>query len=119
MAAKQKVRAPLESALKRTILTYLARNWPQAQVRKRHGTVYTTAGDPDLYFLLDGIHVECELKQPGKEPTRIQQHRLLQWSKAGALTVVIHTLAELVTFMEANFGPPLASPARRSPPVAR
>ena len=107
MAAKQKVRAPLESALKRTILTYLARNWPQAQVRKRHGTVYTTVGDPDIYFLLDGIHVECELKRPGEEPPRIQQHRLLQWSKAGALTVVIHTLAELIPFMEANFGPPL------------
>ena len=108
-----------ETALKRTVLTYLSRNYPTACVRKRHGTVYTTAGDPDIYFLLDGIHVECELKQPGKEPTRIQQHRLLQWSKAGALTVVIHTLAELVTFMEANFGPPLGPPVARSPPVAR
>jgi hypothetical protein len=93
----------LESGLKRGVLKFLSHSYPAAVVRKRHGSVYSVAGDPDVYFLLAGIHVECELKQVGEEPTPLQRSRLQAWALAGAQTVVIHTVAEMRVWMERTF----------------
>jgi len=62
--------------------------------RKRHGDAYGVAGDPDLYFLIGGRHVEVELKRPGEEPTPLQKLRLAEWVQAGAITRVIHSTTE-------------------------
>jgi hypothetical protein len=68
--------------------------------RKRHGDIYAVKGDPDLYFLFPRpgerpIHVEIELKRPGEAPTRLQQVRLDEWARAGALTGVVWTIDDL------------------------
>jgi hypothetical protein len=69
--------------------------------RKRHGTAYGMAGDPDIYGLLYGRHVEIELKRPGAGLTKLQAYRLEEWRRAGALTGVVHNLEELEALMAA------------------
>ena len=90
-----------ESNLKRQVMRMLAAEYPGAVVRKRHGSVYSTLGDPDLTILYRGIHVECELKRPGEEPTPLQLHRLAEWGRAGAVTAVVHSVAEMRQVMQA------------------
>jgi len=83
----------------------LAKEYPASIVRKRHGTVYTTAGDPDLTILYSGIHIECELKRPGEEARPLQLRRLEQWRAAGAVTAVVHSVAEMRQVMEEACSP--------------
>lgn len=74
--------------------------FPNAVVRKRHGTVFGVAGDPDLYGCLPGgRHFEIEVKQPGNAPTRLQLHRLEEWKKAGAITGVAHSKEEALEIL--------------------
>jgi hypothetical protein len=68
--------------------------------RKRHGSAYGVAGDPDVYFVVAGRHCEIELKRVGEEPTLLQRTRLAEWARAGALTGVVHTPDELRDFLE-------------------
>jgi len=63
--------------------------------RKRHGSSFSTAGDPDLFFVVNGQHYEVELKVPGAKPTALQRHRLSEWERAGATCVVIHSVVGL------------------------
>ena len=77
----------------------LSKEYPDAQVRKRHGTVYTVTGDPDLTILWRGRHIECELKRLGEEPTQLQAHRLEGWRRAGAVIAVVHSVAEMRAVM--------------------
>lgn len=105
-AVVHNLRMPSESTLKRNVLAYFARYYPSAVVRKRHGTVFTTAGDPDVYALIDGHHFELELKRPGEKPTPLQTARLAQWRGAGAIVGCIHTLAELEALLQAAGYPP-------------
>jgi hypothetical protein len=62
--------------------------------RKRHGSAFATAGDPDIHGVWRGIPFEIELKQVGQNPTPLQTARLQEWSRAGSLTFVVHTPAE-------------------------
>lgn len=73
----------------------LVAEYPGAVVRKRHGTSYSTKGDPDLEILFRGVHIECELKRPGEEPSPLQAHRLEEWRRAGAVVAVVHSVAEM------------------------
>ena len=97
--APRRMPRPLENSLKKTVLKRLKQMYPEACVRKRHGSAYATAGDPDIYFLAYGVHVELELKAPGEAPTRLQTARLQAWKKAGAHVGVITTIAELESFL--------------------
>lgn len=89
-----------ETNLKNQVMRMLAKEYPAAIVRKRHGTVYATKGDPDLSILIRGIHLECELKRLGESPTPLQAVRLETWRQAGAQVAVIHTVAEMREFMD-------------------
>ena len=109
-----------ESSLKRSVVKWMKEHYPCAVVRKRHGSVYTIAGDPDLYFLIGGVHIECELKRPGEQPTPLQRHRLAEWARAGAHTVVVHSVPELAAFLRGllpiqRAGAALEPPLRRLP----
>lgn len=88
----------LESQLLRLVerhLKALARTDPTFLWRKRHGSPFTVAGDPDIYGLWRGHHFEIELKRPGESPTLLQQYHLRQWQRAGAHAFVVHSLPEL------------------------
>jgi len=68
--------------------------------RKRHGSALGTAGDPDIFFVIEGLHAEVELKRPGEQPTPLQAARLKSWADAGAIVGCIHTLDEMREFLD-------------------
>ena len=90
---RQKAAPPREKSLQSSCLRILKSHGLLA--RKRHGSPFAVAGDPDLYFLFHGRHVEIELKRPGESPTPLQQARLAEWACHGAITRVIHSTTEL------------------------
>lgn len=72
---------------------------PGIVCRKRHGTVMGLAGDPDVYGVYQGRHFEIELKSPGEKPTKLQDIRREEWAKAGAITGVAQSLAEVLRIL--------------------
>jgi len=84
---------PLEKHIVESIVRYL-REIPGCVVRKRHGTVFGVAGDPDLYGTLNGRHFELEVKRAGNPPTVLQDKRIEEWRAAGAVVGVVHSLGE-------------------------
>lgn len=83
----------LEKEIVNNIMSWI-RTIPNSQVRKLHGTMYATKGDPDLYGCINGrmFHLEC--KQPGKNPSNLQKKRLRDWEKAGAVVGVSRSVAD-------------------------
>jgi hypothetical protein len=84
---------PLEKQIVDSIVNDF-RTTPGCVVRKRHGTVFGVAGDPDLYGTINGRHFELEVKQPGNPPTVLQARRLEEWRAAGATVGVVHSVQE-------------------------
>jgi hypothetical protein len=91
--AKRKKPAVRESALVSAIVEAL-RAAPGLVVRKRHGTAWGVAGDPDLTGCYLGRHFEFEVKKPAGALTRLQEARLAEWSRAGAITAVVRSVGE-------------------------
>jgi hypothetical protein len=107
---------PLESSLKTSTERKLKALRAQDNglvFRKRHGSVYGLAGDPDFYGLWHGLHWELELKAPGEKPTQLQLERQAEWARAGALVAYadapnmvdafLSTLAELASHSRAKY----------------
>ncbi|HOJ21588.1 MAG TPA: hypothetical protein PLY56_08640 [Armatimonadota bacterium] len=91
-----------ESALVAEIVRAL-RKLPDVIVRKRHGSAWGVAGDPDLYGSINGRHFEIEVKRPGAEgPTPLQQARLRQWAATGALVGVARSVEDALRIVSAN-----------------
>lgn len=74
-----------ESSVVRAIRREAKKHVPRLVLRKKHGTAYGIAADPDLYGVFDGRAWVFEAKQKGKEPTLLQFRRLQEWAAAGAL----------------------------------
>jgi hypothetical protein len=92
-SAKRKRSAVRESALVSAIVETL-RTTPGLVVRKRHGTAWGFAGDPDLTGCYLGRHFELEVKTPAGALTRLQESRLAEWARAGAITAVVRSVDE-------------------------
>ncbi len=91
-----------ESSLVAEILRVL-RTLPGVVVRKRHGSAWGIAGDPDLYGSINGRHFEIEVKRPGANgPTPLQQTRLHQWAASGALVGVATSVEEALRIVGAE-----------------
>lgn len=91
---------PRERSIQRSIITALNDN-PFTLVRVRSAdSVGHVAGDPDIYGAVGGIHVEIEVKQPGKKPTDLQLQRLRQWAAAGAACLWCNDKAQALAFQE-------------------
>ena len=90
-----------ESALVAEILRSV-RALPGVIVRKRHGSAWGVAGDPDLYGSIHGRHFEIEVKRPGDRPTALQQARLKQWAATGALAGVARSVEEALDIVGAT-----------------
>jgi hypothetical protein len=73
-------------------------------VRKLHGTVWSTVGDPDLYGARrpDGRAFALEIKRPGEQPTEIQRMRIAEWAKAGAAAGWATSADEAIAIVEAR-----------------
>jgi hypothetical protein len=64
---------------------------PDLAVRKRWGSEMAAAGDPDLTGCYRGRHFELEVKAPGGRLSRIQEVRLEEWHRAGAVVGVVRS----------------------------
>mgnify|MGYP005843442195 FL=1 len=96
--------AALESSLVSAIIRAL-RALPGVVVRKRHGSAWGTAGDPDLYGTVNGRHFEIEVKRPGGGTlTPLQEVRLQEWAAAGALTGVARSVEDALQIIRGEGG---------------
>src|SRR5579885_2899207 len=91
-------RRPRESALVAEIVRAL-RALPGVVVRKRHGSAWGVAGDPDLYGSAGGRHFEVEVKRPGEKTTPLQRARLAERGASGALAGVARSLEEALAIV--------------------
>jgi hypothetical protein len=102
----------LEKSIVARIVTALKR-YPHIVVRKRHGTAFGMAGDPDLYGTINGRHFEIEVKRPddpSSQLTELQTKRLLEWKMAGAITGVARSVDEALALL----GKPHARPEEQA-----
>jgi len=81
--------SPRESAIVAAVMRAL-KSLPDLVVRKRWGSEMAAAGDPDLTGCYRGRHFELEVKAPGGRLSRIQEVRLKEWHRAGAVVGVVH-----------------------------
>ena len=51
---------------------------------KNHGNAYSVKGLPDVLVIKKGRAAWMEVKRPGEDPTRIQQHRIRERSTSDA-----------------------------------
>lgn len=63
-------------------------------LRKKHGTAYGIAGDPDLYGCLEGRFFGIEMKRPGEGAKPLQVERLKRIALAGGIAGVAHSPLE-------------------------
>ena len=62
---------------------------------KIHGGPYQLSGVPDLLCIRKGVAVFLEVKQPGKQPTKIQRERMNEIEKkAGSVCAVVTSTKE-------------------------
>jgi hypothetical protein len=92
-----------ESSLVIDIIRAL-RSIPGVVVRKRHGSIWAVAGDPDLYGAVNGRHFEIEVKRPGGVLSPIQEARLRQWADAGALAGVARSVEDALRIVGGGGG---------------
>lgn len=73
-------------------------NWinglPNGKAINIHGSVYSEKGTPDIIGCIDTKFVAFECKKPKGKPTKIQEHRIKQWLKCGAIAGIVYSLEE-------------------------
>lgn len=84
-----------ETTITNKILKYL-NSLPNCKAEKRHGSIYSEIGAPDVSACYKGRRIEIEVKVPGKEPEKIQEVRLRQWKNAGAYTMCATSLGDVI-----------------------
>lgn len=92
-----------ESSIVDGILRYL-NGLDGCKARKRHGSPYAQAGEPDIEACLNGQSIQLEVKQPGKHETKIQAKRLREWQDAGACVAVVTSADEVRVLVNNDLG---------------
>ena len=68
---------------------------PCCVARKRWGGGMGVAGEPDIDACIRGRSLQLEVKRMGEDATSLQRKRLDEWRRAGAVTGVVHGVAEI------------------------
>lgn len=76
-------------------------NTPGAKAIKMHGSPFMEKGTPDI-FASRNIMWAIEVKQKGKKPRRLQQHRLKEWKNAGAVAICVDSYEQFKQMWEEN-----------------
>ena len=92
---------PNEKTIERNILRWLNRQ-DGVYAEKVHGSPYGGAGKPDIDCCWRGRAVKLEVKQPGKEPTELQQYELDKWNAAGAISGCVRSVDEVKDLLAGN-----------------
>ena len=75
-----------EANLQKKVVKKLRQRYPDGQFRVLHGTAYAHRGDPDIYGCINGRMILIETKIDRNKPTKIQEKRLRDWRRAGAIS---------------------------------
>lgn len=89
---------PKEAQIIRTAQQLLTRRG--AWHIKTHGTGAGRNGTPDIIATYRGRSLALEAKQPGRKPTRLQQHELDSASAAGAISAVITSRTDIKRILD-------------------
>ena len=66
-----------------------------------HGGPYQMAGLPDILVIKGGRAAWMEVKVPGKDPTRLQEHRIRELiNEAGCPATVVRSVGDAKEFLE-------------------
>lgn len=87
-----------EKAITASIITFL-RSSPRGWAEKTHGSAFS-AGEPDIKACVGGRAIFLEVKQPGLQPTKLQEAKLLRWRIAGAVAEVVSSKEETKAVLE-------------------
>jgi hypothetical protein len=77
-----------EGHLQRRIQRAIRAEWPNAFVRKIHGSEFQHGGAHDLHVCIGGRFVGIEVKMPGKKPTELQQQEQRELAAAGGISLI-------------------------------
>jgi len=89
---------PLESTIVKKILAYL--NSRGGFWFKTHGSPLQIAGLPDLIGCYRGRFISFEVKQPGKNPTKLQVFMMKRITSAGGIAEVIRSVDEAKAILD-------------------
>jgi len=81
-----------EQRIQTNCINWYKRNYPNNYIRKNEQVV--KAGDPDIMICHYGLFIAIEMKQPGKDPTKLQTLKLEQIRRANGHCGVAHSLEE-------------------------
>ena len=90
---------PLEKTIVANVIAEARRRGWWAM--KNHGSAYSVKGLPDILVIKQGRAAWMEVKQPGKHPSRIQEHLMRVLSAAGCPVVVVRSVGDAKEFLEA------------------
>ena len=90
---------PLETTIRSKIVKHI-NSLPFASAHVRHQAGYAKKGDPDVYGSYCRLHIEIEVKRPGKNPTELQKLRLAHWCNVGAMVAVLRSKEGAIQFIE-------------------
>ena len=68
---------------------------------KNHGNAYSVKGLPDVLVIKRGRAAWMEVKRPGEDPTRIQEHRMRELARVGCPVTVVRSVGDAREFLEA------------------
>ena len=86
----------IENAIKKALAE---RGW---LVFKVHGNAFQESGFPDLLCWKTGIPAAIEVKQPGKEPTKLQLHQLERLKNHGVIAGWATSVEEALELLGEN-----------------
>jgi len=84
----------LEKTRQKSIVRYL-NAVPECKAEVRTQTGYGIKGGADIFGCYKSRHFELEVKQPKKQPTKLQKKSLEDWSLVGAITGRVEDIATM------------------------
>lgn len=88
----------LEKDIQKKIIAWLKKR-PCSYTWKQHAGIYAKAGLPDIMHVEKGQLYGFEVKRPGGKPTALQAITLKYLSQAGAITAVVHDVADVEKYL--------------------
>lgn len=95
-----------EGNLQRRIQQRIRAKWPDAFVRKIHGSEFQHGGAHDLHCCINGLFVGIEVKMPGEERSQLQVREHVELVRAGGISFVGTSPEQVIAILHALVAPP-------------
>lgn len=70
-------------------------SWDGCRAIKRHGSPFASRGEPDIDACYRSISVQLEVKVGKNKATDLQEKRLEDWRRSGAVAVVVRSIDDV------------------------